>query len=469
MTENVKEIQERLRNLPAMHLLLEEIKRKDVYREIPYPLIKKAAELVLESMRKRILRGERVAAMEMEDIVKEVKKRARDLHQPNLRPVVNASGTIIHTNLGRSVLADQAISSLMEIASRYSNLEYDLERGERGSRYVHIIEILKDLTGAEDAMVVNNNAAAVLLVLNTFARGREVIVSRGEMIEIGGSFRIPEVMKASGAHLVEVGATNKTYLTDYREAITENTAMLLKAHTSNYRVVGFTASVDIEDLVFLAEEEGLVIFEDLGSGVIIDLSPFGIDDEPTVARSIEAGVHLVSFSGDKLLGGPQAGIIVGKEKYIQPLKKNQLTRALRVDKFTLAALEATLALYLEPQEAVKAIPTLKMLVMDPEEILSRARALLESLKSILGEKVPLEIIKGTSTTGGGALPLKELPTYLVSLKPEDVTGWEYALRMGDPPVIARIKKERLLFDCRTLLAGDIDRITKRIKEIDMES
>ena len=332
----------------------------------PPMLLLAAARGVLERKRREVLAAmtdEALTAIDVchEALQAEVAIWLRQARQPHFRRVINATGVILHTNLGRALLSRAAVENVALLASHYSNLEYDLERGQRGDRYVAVVELLRQLTGAEDALVVNNNAAAVLLALQTLAVGREVVVSRGELIEIGGSFRIPDIMRSSGAMLHEVGATNKTHLADYQSAINERTALLLKVHTSNYRIVGFTETVPRAALVQLGNVSQLPVMEDLGSGNLVDLSAYGLDQEPTVSEVVRAGVDVVTFSGDKLLGGPQAGILVGKKRYIELLKRHPLNRALRIDKMTLAALESTLRHYVDPRAAVREVPTLQML------------------------------------------------------------------------------------------------------------
>ena len=334
--------------------------------------------------------------------------------QPRLRRVINATGVVIHTNLGRSPLHPSALQHMIDVARRYSNLEYDLQRGERGTRYSHVEETLCRLSGAESALVVNNNAGAVLLALNTFAEGKEVIVSRGELVEIGGAFRIPDVMKRSGALLKEVGTTNRTHLRDYQKAIGPETALLLKVHTSNFRVMGFTSDVSLEELVDLGRQQNIPVMNDLGSGCFVDLSRYGLEKEPTVQEAIKTGVDVVTFSGDKLLGGPQAGIILGKKRFLDPIKSNPLTRALRIDKLTLAALESTLLLYLDEKKAIEEIPTLRMLTLHPVHLKRRGRRLLRRLAWIADKGVKLSLREDISHVGGGALPLQELPTTVLA-------------------------------------------------------
>jgi len=373
-------------------------------------------------------------------------------------PVINATGIVIHTNLGRSVLSSKAIENMLLIASNYSNLEYDIEEGRRGKRYTHLKRILTEITGAEDAIAVNNNAGAVLLCLSTLAKGKEVIVSRGELVEIGGSFRVPEVMSQSGAILVEVGTTNKSRLRDYENAITEHTAMILKVHRSNYKISGFTEEASISELSELAKKSGVPFMYDLGSGCLIDLTPFGITQEPDVSKIIK-DVDIVTFSGDKLLGGPQAGIIVGKSHLIERLTKNPLLRALRIDKLTLSALEATLFEYIEPEKAIRSIPTLRMLLEPPESIKKRAKKISTLIKRHIKD-IDIELLEEESLAGGGSLPEVYLRTYVVSLRSKRLSANEIEerLRNGSPPVIARIKEDRLIFDARTIMDKDIKRL-----------
>ncbi|MDD2446698.1 MAG: L-seryl-tRNA(Sec) selenium transferase [Tissierellia bacterium] len=382
-----------------------------------------------------------------------------------LRRVINATGVVVHTNLGRSVINEKIMENINDVVTHYSNLEFDLLKGVRGSRYSHVEEIIAKCTGAEAAMVVNNNAAAVLLVLNTMAKGRDVIVSRGELIEIGGSFRIPDVMIQSSAHLVEVGTTNKTHLFDYEKAISEDTAALLKVHTSNYRILGFTSSVDAVDLIELKNKYNLPIIEDLGSGVLLDLSKYGLEYEPTVQDSIKNGIDIVTFSGDKLLGGPQAGIIVGKKQYIEAMKKNQLTRALRVDKFTIAALEGTLKYYMDEENVVNEIPTIRMLTDSIESINNKALKLKRYIDNIEIDYFDIAIEDEFSEVGGGSLPLERIPTkcLVLSLDGKGLQKFEECLRRFSIPIIARLYKDRVYFDLRTIEEDEISIVAEGIK------
>ena len=386
--------------------------------------------------------------------------------QPRLRRVINATGVVIHTNLGRAPLHPSAIEHLIEVSKTYSNLEYDLDRGERGSRTIHVEEILCRLSGAESALVVNNNAGAVLLVLNSLAEGKEVIVSRGELVEIGGAFRIPDVMKRSGALLREVGTTNRTHFNDYQNAIGPETALLLKVHTSNFRVMGFTSEVSLQDLVQLGKEYQLPVVDDLGSGCLIDLTRYGLEKEPTVQEMIKTGVDAVTISGDKLLGGPQAGIILGKKKILDLFKINPLTRALRIDKLTLAALESTLLLYFDEKKAMEEIPTLRMLSLDTKRLKKRGKRLLKRLSGVTNKKMAFTLKEDVSQVGGGALPLQELPTLVVAIKPLEVSvnSLEENLRKGEPPIVCRISKEELILDMRTVFDEEIPMLAAGIEK-----
>jgi L-seryl-tRNA(Ser) seleniumtransferase len=370
----------------------------------------------------------------------------RDASRPSLRRVINATGVILHTNLGRAPLPEAAIHAIQQVAEGFSNLEYDIATGQRGSRYSHCVGLLTQLTGAEDALVVNNCAAAMVLTLNALAQKKEVLVSRGELVEIGGSFRIPDIMARSGAKLVEVGTTNRTHDDDYRRAITPKTAAIVKVHRSNFAIEGFTADVSVERLVFIAAEHGLPVVHDLGSGLMLSLDAYGLTGEPTASTAIASGATLVLMSGDKLLGGPQAGIILGKEAVVAKLRKNPLTRALRVDKLTLSALEATLRIYLDPTRALRDIPVLSMLTESVEQIESRARAVTAALAS---HGIKAEVVPSQSSVGGGAFPTAEIASRAVAIS-GDVTAFEERLRLGEPAVIGRISEQRLLLDLRSV-------------------
>ncbi len=447
-----------LRSIPKVDLLLEHPRVEALLGSYPRWLVVEAVRKLLDERRARILAGEAGPRLvDGESMVDELEERMEELASPSLRRVINATGVVLHTNLGRALLSREVWRQMEEVALNYSNLEYHLERGERGLRYVHVVDILKKVTGAPAAMVVNNNAAAVLLVLAALARGREVVVSRGELIEIGGSFRIPEVMAASGAVLREVGTTNKTHLGDYAEAINDDTALLLKVHPSNYRILGFTQSVPLKDLVALGREAGVPVYEDLGSGSLVDLRAYGLPHEPTVQESLKAGVSVLSFSGDKLLGGPQAGIVLGEEGIIERVRRHPLNRALRIDKLTLAGLEATLRLYMEPETLARRLPTMAFLATSLEVLKERACR----VKGVLEERLPssfsVRVIEDVSYVGGGALPLAEMPTAAVALIHAGLAASEIEerARRGYPPVIGRIKDEAFLLDMRTVREEDM--------------
>ena len=397
----------------------------------------------------------------------EIENEMKSLRKPHLEKVINATGVVLHTNLGRSLLPDESIENMKEIASSYSNLEYDLEKGRRGSRYSHIENLLCEITGAEAAFVVNNNAGAVLLALNTLADGKEAIVSRGELIEIGGSFRIPDIMKRSGAKMIEVGTTNKTHPEDYEEVINDKTGLLLKVHTSNYRIVGFTSEVDLHTLIEFGEKYHLPVVNDLGSGSLIDFSLYGLEQEPTVQEVVKTGVDVVTFSGDKLLGGTQAGIIVGKKTTIKKLIKNPLNRALRIDKLMLAALESTLRLYIDQETVIKKIPTLKMITLPLDEIKRRANNLKSRLMKNIPDHVEIQVVDDSSQVGGGALPSQQLPTKVVAISSESISvkSLEKYLRDNRPSIIARISKDQLRIDIRTVSMDEEKVIENSLRKI----
>lgn len=436
---------------------------------LPRILVVETVREVLDRVRKHILEddGQKINDLDIVTIAREVRKEALEKNKRHLKKVINCTGIIIHTNLGRSILCREAVDAVVDVAGSYSNLEYNLENGERGSRYSHVEYIITRITGAEAAMVVNNNAAAVLVTLSSLCRGKEAIVSRGELVEIGGSFRIPEVMEMSGAILKEVGSTNRTHLYDYENAIDQNTGVLLKVHTSNYRILGFTESVAESEIAALGERKSIPTVEDIGSGSFVDLSRYGLSYEPTVQDALRAGIDLVTFSGDKMLGGPQAGIIAGKREYIELIKRNPLTRALRIDKMTLAALEATLKKYLDMETAAKDIPTLRMITETAASIKDRTENLMKMLKSIIGDKAEICMIEGYSQVGGGSMPLEDLSTFAVSIKPYgmSVNRLEKELRYADPPVIARTQKDALILDARTLTDDEIKVMCEVLAEI----
>ncbi|MGB9780251.1 L-seryl-tRNA(Sec) selenium transferase [Caldanaerobacter sp.] len=451
------------KELPSVDEILREGKISEFLKFNKREVVKNCIREVLERYREKIRRGE-VKKIDIEKILEDVVNHIEEKKKMSLRRVVNGTGIILHTNLGRALFPPQVKEHLLDIAFRYSTLEYDVEKGERGSRYSHVENLLCELLDVEAALVVNNNAAAVLLALNTLAKGKEVIVSRGQLIEIGGSFRIPDVMLQSGAILKEVGTTNKTYDFDYINAITENTALLLKVHTSNYRIVGFTHDIATEELVQIGRKYDIPTMEDLGSGVMVDLREYGLPHEPTVQEVIKAGVDIVTFSGDKLLGGPQAGIIVGKKKYIDLMKKNPLTRALRVDKLCLVSLESVLRIYRD-YDPVEAIPTLKMLTAKASQLYKKAAILNKLVLTI--PKVKSRVVEIASLSGGGSLPEESLPSYGVTLEMEgfDAEDLEKRLRIRDIPIITRIVDGVVTIDVRTLLEGDEEVILRALKEI----
>ncbi len=435
----------------------------------PASLVKSSVRQLLESLRQEILTGAPIKPGDLTQgsLLPRLHKLLAARLRPNFRTVINTTGVVVHTNLGRSLLPEAAMESLLAVGSRYSNLELDLATGKRGSRYSLVEDILCELTGAEAGLVVNNNAAAVMLVLDTLAKGREVIVSRGQLVEIGGSFRIPEVMSRTGAKLVEVGATNRTHLRDYENAITPETALLLKVHTSNYRIIGFASEVPLAELVELGARHGLPVMEDLGSGCLVDLSRFGLAKEPTVGEVVRAGVDVVTFSGDKLLGGPQAGLIVGKKEIIERIKQNPMNRALRIDKFTLAGLEAVLRLYFDEEQALAAIPTLAMLAMPLAAIDRRAKRLRRLIGKDLGPVCRVELKSIASMVGGGSLPEQPLPSRGVALAPLDrsVNELEKGLRELSLPVLGRIEDDWLLLDMRTVADKEIPLLANCLKEV----
>jgi len=470
--------QQVLRKIPSVDEILSREEILDLLSVHPRAVVVEAIRKSLGRLREEILNQEdltgwKETSFSFENLLPLFQKEIDLQVQLRLCRVINATGIVIHTNLGRAPLHPLAINHMVEVAKTYSNLEYDLALGERGDRYSHVEEILCRLSGAESALVVNNNAGAVLLVVNTLAEGKEVIVSRGELVEIGGAFRIPDVMKRSGALLREVGTTNRTHLSDYEKAIGSQTALLLKVHTSNFRVMGFTSEVSLQDLVQLGKQHRLPVVDDLGSGCLIDLTKYGLEKEPTVQEAIRTGVDVVTFSGDKLLGGPQAGIILGKKDILKSIKVNPLTRALRIDKLTLAALESTLLLYLDEKRAMEEIPTLRMLGLDMGALKRRGNRLLKRLQGTMGKATQMTLKEDVSQVGGGALPLQELPTIILSVKSPDhsVNSLEESLRKGDPPIISRISKEELIFDMRTvsdeeipILAQGIEKALIRIAE-----
>jgi len=451
-----------LRQIPAVDELLGREALRALEQRVGHRLVVDATRKVLQTLRGRMAGGE-IASVSVEMLEEEIVAATESAAEPSLEPLINASGVILHTNLGRAPLAAEAVEHLAAIATRYSNLEYDLERGERGQRDQHTDRLFAQLLGAERTLVVNNNAAAVFLALNTLAEGGEVIVSRGELIEIGGSFRIPEICAKSGATLREVGTTNRTRLGDYAAALNERTRLLMRVHASNFRMVGFTERPELKELVDLARERNLLLLEDLGSGCLVDFSPLGIRDEPPAGASVRAGVDIVTFSGDKMLGGPQAGILAGRREPLERIRRNPLFRALRVDKLTIAALEATVALYL--RDDLKAIPALRMMHLTREEIALRAARLAEKVATLPGFTAELE--DGESVIGGGSTPGQTLATRLVAIAHARRSAQEIeaALRRNSPPVIARIERDRLLLDLRTVFPEQEEEIVRAFAQL----
>lgn len=459
----MNEKQKLLSNLPSVDEILKSNQGIGWLNTYPRRYVLQAIREVIDIKRKEIIEGLSTDLSE-EVMIADIENIIERLSSFSLKPLINATGVVIHTNLGRSVLSEKVLENIRRVSESYSNLEYDIEEGKRGKRYVHVKRILREVTGAEDALVVNNNAAAVLLCLNTLAKGKEVIVSRGELVEIGGSFRMPDVMTSSGAILREVGTTNKTHLYDYERAINENTSLILKIHKSNYRISGFTEEVSIEDLVSLGSKHQIPVMFDLGSGCLIDLKPFGIHIEPAVKDIVKSGIGITTFSGDKLLGGPQGGVIVGKREYIEKIQKNPMTRALRIDKLTLAGFEATLMEYIDEEKAIKNISTLRMLLQKPEEIKVRANKLAKRLKREI-KNVHICVMADSSRAGGGALPEVDLPTYVVSIRSTEISANEIEkrLRKGNPPIIARIREDSLIIDARTVRDKDFEGILRGIR------
>lgn len=459
-----------LRQLPAVDELLRHPRLQSGLEPLPRSWAVAVVRQVLEAKRqswRACPPADLPPRLDEDALLEELQQALEAAVEPSLRPVINATGVIIHTNLGRSLLAVEALEQMLEVAAHYSTLEYDLARGQRGSRHDHLEGLLKELTGCEAALVLNNNAGAVLLALNTLARGREVVISRGQLVEIGGSFRLPEIMAVSGALMKEVGTTNKTHLRDYENAVTSETAALLKVHPSNFRIIGFTKEVPLPELVALARRYGLLALEDLGSGCLVDLSRYGLEKEPTVQESLAAGADLVLFSGDKLLGGPQAGFALGSQEVVARMRQNPLTRALRPDKLTLAGMEATLRLYLDEPRAAAAIPTLEMITRPLAEVERQARSLARTLKRRWGAVLKVEIRPSEARVGGGALPEASLPSRALALElpPLAPHELEARLRRTHPPVIARLEHGALLFDLRTIQADEHHALLAALGEV----
>lgn len=455
-------VQHQLQALPQVDLLLRQLSMNGWNQTVSHTACKEAVRAVLQQWRQCIVQKHMPAPsieQVIHDIIAQLQQQAYQLH-----PLINATGTVLHTNLGRAKMNTSVSTHIAQIAASYSNVEYDLKTGKRSSRYQHVQKLIQNLTGAEDCLVVNNNAAAVLLVLSTIVSGREVILSRGELVEIGGKFRIPEVIRQSGGLIHEVGTTNKTHLADYEEAIQENTGAILKVHTSNYRIIGFTSCPDTADLAALAHQHDLPLLYDLGSGLLVDLQAAGLPYEPTVKEILHQGCDVVLFSGDKLLGGAQAGIIAGSARYIEKMKKNQLLRALRIDKLTLAALEGTLQLYME-SNPLQEIPVLAMLATSQETCFQKAQMLAAALRQDNTE-LEIEVVPCEDVVGGGAYPGYTLPGYMVaiSVSAMSVNECQRRLRQHNPAVISRIHQDKIAFSVRTMTDEEIACISQILND-----
>ncbi len=446
--------QELLRALPAIDRVLREEVLQSLESRLPQEVLTAAAQQAVADLRRQLLDGEAVPAersLQPEQVAMVAAGLCQPYLKPSLRKVINATGTLLHTNLGRAPLAQEALQAIQSVAEGYSTLEIDMSTGQRGERYSHVEHLLTQLTGAEAALVVNNNAGAVLLALTALGKGYEAIVSRGELVEIGGAFRIPEVMEAGGLKLREVGASNRTHLRDYENAISEETRILLKVHTSNYRIIGFTSAVSAAELLPLAREKDLILMEDLGSGMLCDLTQYGLPYEPTVAETVKAGVDVVTFSGDKLLGGPQAGLIVGKKEFVKKIGRHPLARALRIDKLTLAALESTLRLYLQPDQVVERLPIMRMFNVRPEDEKQRCQLLLDRLAA---EALPIKLtlVEDFAQVGGGSMPQVQLPGWALEINPSNLTVDTLArrLRRFIPALVPRVQNDSLLINLRAV-------------------
>lgn len=461
-----------LKTIPSIDHILLKLQQEDQFKTLPRSVLLTSSRTILNDFRQQILKGtheflDADTNQLVSFLIENIKKTIIERMTPNLKGVINATGIVVHTNLGRSPLSVEALNNVTAIAGHYSNLEYDLRTGRRGLRYTHVEDLLCEVTGAEAALAVNNNAAAVLLCLDTLASGKEVIVSRGELVEIGGTFRIPDIMGKSGAILKEIGTTNRTHLGDYENAVTENTGLFLKVHPSNFSIQGFVKNVPMAEITRLADRYAIPTLNDLGSGTLIDLSHYGLEKEPTVQDALKDGADIVTFSGDKLLGGPQAGIILGQKRWLDSIKNNPLTRALRIDKMTLAALESTLRLYRNEAHAVHAIPTLRMLTTPVTRIEEKALQLKALLESVGDSRLRVRVLPLTSRAGGGALPLLELPSRCVAVTLKDVSPHSIAehMRHFSSPVIGRIEKEQFIMDLRTVREKEFRCISKALRAL----
>jgi len=460
-----------LKKIISTTRLLNYDKIKNLLQEFPDQVVTNSIKEELQALRDRIIRTEdsRLSEIEIspENIETRIDIKVRSCFKQSIRPAINAVGIILHTGLGRAPFSEFAKKALASSVKNYCVLQQDIETGRRGNRYIHIEDLLTHLTGAEAACIVNNNAAAVLLVLNTLAKDREVIISRGQLIEIGGAFRIPDVMERSGAIMIDVGTTNRTHLHDYENAINENTAMIQVCHFSNYRIIGFTSQVPLHKLKELCNRNNLPLVEDIGSGCLIDFTKYGLPPEPIVQDSIKEGADIVTFSGDKILGGPQAGIIVGKKEYVDKIKKNPLTRALRCDKMTFSVLEATLKMFLDEEKLLKGHPVIHMLTLPLKTIQSRARRFIRRIRPKIEDKCKIDLINGETQMGSGSFPAKNIKTKLVAINPENFSADEFAykLRKSDPPVFTRIAEDNVLFDFRTVHPDEIKTLENVILNI----
>jgi L-seryl-tRNA(Ser) seleniumtransferase len=460
-----------LKNLPKIDEVIGLLEKQGIYEKASREIVLEVCRSVVQKLRDDILIApdKKLPAVTSDPtgVARNVSKQIDNLYGYRLKRLVNATGVILHTNLGRAPLCPEALDRILEVGQGYSNLEFDLERGERGLRYDHVSRLICVLTGAEDALIVNNNAAAVLLVLNTLAERREAIVSRGELIEIGGEFRIPDVMTKSNSILREVGTTNRTRISDYEKAISPDTGVILKVHTSNYRIVGFTEEAELTRLVALGKQHGIPVFDDLGSGCLIDLSNYGLQHEPTVREVLATDVDVVTFSGDKLMGGPQAGIIVGKKDILQKVKNNPLNRALRIDKFTLAALEATLMHYLVPEKAASSLRALRALTEPQSEVRKRTRKLINKLKKANIPDLTYEMREDVAAAGGGSLPTQDIPTIALAVKHKMLAAnrMEAMIRQALVPIIVRVNENEILIDLRTVAEDEFGFIVDGLRRI----
>lgn len=463
MMEKAENYEPLLRALPKVDELLQQPCLRQACEAYGRTVVVEQARSLLEGMRVAILAGGK-PNIELPTVALRVSEAVQRAQIPSLRRVINATGIVLHTNLGRAVLSDAAAKAAGEVGRGYSTLEYDCGRGERGSRYSHVEGLICKLCSCESALVVNNNAAAVLLILSTMVKGKEAVVSRGELVEIGGAFRVPEIMEQSGGILREVGTTNKTHPRDYIDAINEQTGALLKVHTSNYKIVGFTEEVSLADLCVIGKHNQIPVIYDLGGGALLPLERYGIHGEPNVPEVLATGVDVVSFSGDKLLGGPQAGIICGKREYIDQMKRNPLTRAIRIDKLTLAALEATLRAYLDTDRAEREIPTVAMLHQSLEQLEERGRALQQRCKAA---GIACVLVEEEGQVGGGSVPTQMLRTTALALGSDRLSpdAIEARLREHEPPVIARIAKDRVLLDMRTVRDSEVDELVAALRDV----